>query len=286
MAAGGAAGLREEQRYGLACGRLGQDNITVLHVKLTETAIRALETYQSHKVSGGPGGGAAGRPGGRRSGRRRPLRFLPGPWRGAGGALAPAAASAPAEGSGAGLAGDADAAVRGGGDWGAGGRAAGRAAPGGGVGPVWAAPPLRDFPTAPAGLLTCSVPRRDVRRPPSPRRGRSQLPVRTGGRRSELSGGRRGAVTPQSEGQRRSVGVRTQPALSGTWGHWHPACRRECTPCTREGRDTGAAGRGRGHTLHSRGLRRSSLGSRRRTASRVAATLHHIPGRDTKRPKT
>lgn len=52
MAAGGAAGLREEQRYGLSCGRLGQDNITVLHVKLTETAIRALETYQSHKVSG------------------------------------------------------------------------------------------------------------------------------------------------------------------------------------------------------------------------------------------
>lgn len=49
MAAGGAAGLREEQRYGLSCGRLGQDNITVLHVKLTETAIRALETYQSHK---------------------------------------------------------------------------------------------------------------------------------------------------------------------------------------------------------------------------------------------
>uniref|UniRef100_A0A452REB0 RNA polymerase II elongation factor ELL N-terminal domain-containing protein n=1 Tax=Ursus americanus TaxID=9643 RepID=A0A452REB0_URSAM len=41
-----------EQRYGLSCGRLGQDNITVLHVKLTETAIRALETYQSHKVSG------------------------------------------------------------------------------------------------------------------------------------------------------------------------------------------------------------------------------------------
>lgn len=49
MAAGGAAGLREEQRYGLSCGRLGQDNVTVLHVKLTETAIRALETYQSHK---------------------------------------------------------------------------------------------------------------------------------------------------------------------------------------------------------------------------------------------
>lgn len=60
MAAGGTAGLREEQRYGLACGRLGQDNITVLHVKLTETAIRALETYQSHKVSGRPGSARGG----------------------------------------------------------------------------------------------------------------------------------------------------------------------------------------------------------------------------------
>lgn len=71
MAAGGAAGLREEQRYGLSCGRLGQDNITVLHVKLTETAIRALETYQSHKVSG-----PAGQPAGLRDGesaRRLPV---------------------------------------------------------------------------------------------------------------------------------------------------------------------------------------------------------------------
>lgn len=52
MAAGGAAGLREEQRYGLSCGRPGrQDRVTVLHVKLTETALRALETYQRHKVS-------------------------------------------------------------------------------------------------------------------------------------------------------------------------------------------------------------------------------------------
>uniref|UniRef100_A0A8C5YFC3 RNA polymerase II elongation factor ELL N-terminal domain-containing protein n=1 Tax=Microcebus murinus TaxID=30608 RepID=A0A8C5YFC3_MICMU len=38
-----------EQRCGLSCGRLGQDNVTVLRVKLTKTAIRALETYQSHK---------------------------------------------------------------------------------------------------------------------------------------------------------------------------------------------------------------------------------------------
>lgn len=94
MAAGGAAGLREEQRYGLACGRLGQDNITVLHVKLTETAIRALETYQSHKVSGGPGSS-------RRGGGHCAVCRVPGVWRRAGGALAPAAASAPAEGSAA-----------------------------------------------------------------------------------------------------------------------------------------------------------------------------------------
>ncbi|XP_055968480.1 RNA polymerase II elongation factor ELL2 [Sorex fumeus] len=46
---GGPAGLREEQRYGLSCGRPGQDRVTVLHVKLTETAIRALETYQRHQ---------------------------------------------------------------------------------------------------------------------------------------------------------------------------------------------------------------------------------------------
>lgn len=136
MAAGGAAGLREEQRYGLACGRLGQDNITVLHVKLTETAIRALETYQSHKVSGGPGAlreAAATAPSVRPLARRR--------W-GAGCRCCLGARGA--ERSGA--AGDADAA-------GTRARAGGRAAPGGGVGPAWAAPPLRDFPTAPAGFL-------------------------------------------------------------------------------------------------------------------------------------
>uniref|UniRef100_A0A2K5LIE5 OCEL domain-containing protein n=1 Tax=Cercocebus atys TaxID=9531 RepID=A0A2K5LIE5_CERAT len=49
VAGGAATGQREEQGYGLSCGRLGQDDIPVLHVKLTETAIRAIETYQSHK---------------------------------------------------------------------------------------------------------------------------------------------------------------------------------------------------------------------------------------------
>lgn len=139
MAAGGAAGLREEQRYGLACGRLGQDNITVLHVKLTETAIRALETYQSHKVSGGPGAlreAAATAPSVRPLARRR--------W-GAGCRCCLGARGA--ERSGAGRPGTPTPRGRGR------GRAGGRAAPGGGVGPAWAAPPLRDFPTAPAGFL-------------------------------------------------------------------------------------------------------------------------------------
>ncbi|KAJ1208556.1 hypothetical protein NDU88_003940 [Pleurodeles waltl] len=53
MAGGGGrskmAALSEEGRYGLSCGRLSQDRITVLHVKLTETAFRALENYQNTK---------------------------------------------------------------------------------------------------------------------------------------------------------------------------------------------------------------------------------------------
>ncbi|CAH2297055.1 RNA polymerase II elongation factor ELL2 [Pelobates cultripes] len=46
-----AAALSEEGRYGLSCGRGTQDKITVLHVKLTETACRALENYQNTKNS-------------------------------------------------------------------------------------------------------------------------------------------------------------------------------------------------------------------------------------------
>ncbi|XP_060791465.1 RNA polymerase II elongation factor ELL2 [Neoarius graeffei] len=42
------AALSEDGRYGLNCGR-NADRITVLHVKLTEQAIRALETYQNCK---------------------------------------------------------------------------------------------------------------------------------------------------------------------------------------------------------------------------------------------
>ncbi|XP_073397796.1 RNA polymerase II elongation factor ELL2 [Dendrobates tinctorius] len=45
------AALSEEGRYGLSCERGTQDQTTVLHVKLTETAFRALEHYQNTKNS-------------------------------------------------------------------------------------------------------------------------------------------------------------------------------------------------------------------------------------------
>lgn len=43
------ASLREGGRYAVSCGKAA-DNVSVLHVKLTETAVRALESYQSRKV--------------------------------------------------------------------------------------------------------------------------------------------------------------------------------------------------------------------------------------------
>ncbi|KAM9262976.1 RNA polymerase II elongation factor ELL2 isoform 2-T4 [Morus bassanus] len=42
------AGLREGDRYAVSCGR-EVPNVTVLHVRLTETALRALESYQGCK---------------------------------------------------------------------------------------------------------------------------------------------------------------------------------------------------------------------------------------------
>ncbi|XP_064184762.1 RNA polymerase II elongation factor ELL-like [Anguilla rostrata] len=44
------ATLKEDQCYGLSCGRVGSGaNISVLHVKLTDSALRAFEGYQSNK---------------------------------------------------------------------------------------------------------------------------------------------------------------------------------------------------------------------------------------------
>lgn len=46
------ASLRKEQHYGLSCGKNSRtsSNRTLYHVKLTDTALRALEAYQNLKV--------------------------------------------------------------------------------------------------------------------------------------------------------------------------------------------------------------------------------------------
>ncbi|XP_051932687.1 RNA polymerase II elongation factor ELL2 [Hippocampus zosterae] len=43
------AALSEDGRYGLNCGQHSTGRVTVLHVKLTETALRAIESYQNCK---------------------------------------------------------------------------------------------------------------------------------------------------------------------------------------------------------------------------------------------
>lgn len=46
------AALKEEQCYGLSCGRVSNgSNVSVFHVKLTDSALKAFEGYQSSKVS-------------------------------------------------------------------------------------------------------------------------------------------------------------------------------------------------------------------------------------------
>ncbi|XP_055020559.1 RNA polymerase II elongation factor ELL isoform X2 [Boleophthalmus pectinirostris] len=45
------AALKEEQCYGLSCGRVSNgSNVSVFHVKLTDSALRAFEGYQDSKV--------------------------------------------------------------------------------------------------------------------------------------------------------------------------------------------------------------------------------------------
>ncbi|KAJ8363148.1 hypothetical protein SKAU_G00119790 [Synaphobranchus kaupii] len=44
------ASLKEDQYYGLSCGRVGSgSNVSVFHVKLTDSALRAFEGYRSNK---------------------------------------------------------------------------------------------------------------------------------------------------------------------------------------------------------------------------------------------
>ncbi|KAK6467306.1 RNA polymerase II elongation factor ELL [Huso huso] len=46
------AALKEEQSYGLSCGRVSNgSNVSVFHVKLTDSALRAFEGYQNSKSS-------------------------------------------------------------------------------------------------------------------------------------------------------------------------------------------------------------------------------------------
>ncbi|KAJ8277270.1 hypothetical protein GJAV_G00073370 [Gymnothorax javanicus] len=45
------AALKEEQCYGLSCGRVSNgSNVSVFHVKLTDSALRAFEAYQTNKA--------------------------------------------------------------------------------------------------------------------------------------------------------------------------------------------------------------------------------------------
>lgn len=45
------AALKEERCYGLSCGRVSDSsNVTVFHVKLTDSALRAFEGFQGSKV--------------------------------------------------------------------------------------------------------------------------------------------------------------------------------------------------------------------------------------------
>ncbi|KAI1882841.1 hypothetical protein AGOR_G00239060 [Albula goreensis] len=45
------AALKEDQCYGLSCGRVSNgSNVSVFHVKLTDSALRALEGYQNNKI--------------------------------------------------------------------------------------------------------------------------------------------------------------------------------------------------------------------------------------------
>lgn len=45
------AALSEDGSYGLNCGQQNAGKVTVLHVKLTETALKAIESHQKCSVS-------------------------------------------------------------------------------------------------------------------------------------------------------------------------------------------------------------------------------------------
>ncbi|CAG00836.1 unnamed protein product [Tetraodon nigroviridis] len=54
------ASLGQQRRYGLSCGKNhgGPGNRTLFHVKLTDTALRALEAHRNLKVPFAPACGS------------------------------------------------------------------------------------------------------------------------------------------------------------------------------------------------------------------------------------
>lgn len=46
------AALKEARSYGLSCGRVSDGSkVSVFHVKLTDSALKAFESYRDHQVS-------------------------------------------------------------------------------------------------------------------------------------------------------------------------------------------------------------------------------------------
>jgi len=46
------AALKEARSYGLSCGRVSDGSrVSVFHVKLTDSALKAFESYRAHQVS-------------------------------------------------------------------------------------------------------------------------------------------------------------------------------------------------------------------------------------------
>lgn len=74
------AALKEDRSYGLSCGRVSDGSkVSVFHVKLTDSALRAFESYRASQVSGGLGAGVGAQVGLARPSPRRPGLGVRGP---------------------------------------------------------------------------------------------------------------------------------------------------------------------------------------------------------------
>ena len=74
------AALKEDRSYGLSCGRVSDGSkVSVFHVKLTDSALRAFESYRASQVSVGLGAGVGAQVGLARPTPRRPGLGVRGP---------------------------------------------------------------------------------------------------------------------------------------------------------------------------------------------------------------